>query len=378
MLQAKLPLLVEPEEDDPPEPGDEPTPIPDDRLRLVFTCCHPALAQEAQVALTLRLVCGVSTGDIAQAFLVSEPTMAARLTRAKKKIAAARIPYRVPRRDRAARAARRRPHRHPPPLHDGHTAPSGADLVRDDLADRALDLAPHAARPAARRARGPRAARPAARQPRPPCHAHRRRRPAAACWRTRTAGARTGRRSRRATGSSSPRCAAGPPGRFALQAAIAALHAQAPSYAETDWPQIVTLYDALLASGRRRSSRSTGRSRWRWSRAGGGAGRGRGARATAARRLPLPAGDEGRPAAPARPPRRGGRRLPGRARPRRQRGRAGVPASAAGSAQRPGQPVEGRRRAVGPAAERGVGLAATRVVSAATPAPWRCASSEAT
>ena len=70
--------------------------IPDDRLRLIFTCCHPALAREAQVALTLRLVCGLTTAEIAPAFLVTEPTMAARITRAKKKIAAARIPYRVP------------------------------------------------------------------------------------------------------------------------------------------------------------------------------------------------------------------------------------------------------------------------------------------
>ena len=73
--------------------GDE---IPDDRLRLICTCCHPALAPEAQVALTLRLLCGLSTAEVARAFLVSEPTMAARITRAKKKIAAARIPYRVP------------------------------------------------------------------------------------------------------------------------------------------------------------------------------------------------------------------------------------------------------------------------------------------
>jgi RNA polymerase sigma-70 factor, ECF subfamily len=71
--------------------------LPDDRLRLIFTCCHPALAPEAQVALTLRLVCGLTTPEIARAFLVSEPTMAARITRAKKKITLARIPYRVPR-----------------------------------------------------------------------------------------------------------------------------------------------------------------------------------------------------------------------------------------------------------------------------------------
>ena len=67
--------------------------IPDDRLRLICTCCHPAIALEAQVALTLRLLCGLSTGEVARAFLVSEPTMAARLTRAKKKISGWRPNY---------------------------------------------------------------------------------------------------------------------------------------------------------------------------------------------------------------------------------------------------------------------------------------------
>ena len=93
-LRGKLPLLIEPA----PVPGSAPPgafpgggeDIPDDRLRLVFTCCHPALAREAQVALTLRLVCGLTTTEIAQAFLVPEATMAARVTRAKKKISAAR------------------------------------------------------------------------------------------------------------------------------------------------------------------------------------------------------------------------------------------------------------------------------------------------
>ena len=108
-LRTKLPLLVEPEA---VEPADAVAGvIPDDRLRLVFTCCHPALAREAQVALTLRLVCGLSTAEIAGAFLVSEPTMAARVTRAKKKISAARIAYRVARRARAAGTARRGTHR---------------------------------------------------------------------------------------------------------------------------------------------------------------------------------------------------------------------------------------------------------------------------
>ena len=70
--------------------------IPDDRLRLVFTCCHPALAPETQMALTLRLVCGLPTPAIARAFLVSESTMAARITRGKKKIPLARIPFVMP------------------------------------------------------------------------------------------------------------------------------------------------------------------------------------------------------------------------------------------------------------------------------------------
>ena len=90
-LRRALPLLVD----------DEPAataggPFPDDRLRLIFTCCHPSLATEAQVALTLRLLCRLSTAEVARAFLIAEPTMAALIRRAKKKIAAARIPYRMP------------------------------------------------------------------------------------------------------------------------------------------------------------------------------------------------------------------------------------------------------------------------------------------
>src|SRR3989454_2007093 len=75
---------------------EEDAPVPEDRLRLIFTCCHPALSTDAQVALTLRLLGGLSTKEVARSFLVAEPTMAVRLVRAKRKIKAARIPYRVP------------------------------------------------------------------------------------------------------------------------------------------------------------------------------------------------------------------------------------------------------------------------------------------
>ena len=247
-LRSKLPLLVAPEDevamDDVviEEPGEA---IPDERLRLIFTCCHPALAQDGQVALTLRLLCGIPTADIARAFLVSEPTMAARITRAKRKISVARIPYRVPRpaelpeRLRAVLAV----------IHllftAGHTAPSGAALVRADLVDRALHLARmlRELMPDDTEVRGLYAlllvtdARRA----------------------TRTdAGGRLlqlkdqdrSRWDRSALAEAHDLIVgglrAGPPGRYVLQAAIASLYAEAPSYDQTDWAQIVALYDVLL------------------------------------------------------------------------------------------------------------------------------------
>jgi RNA polymerase sigma-70 factor (ECF subfamily) len=242
-LQAKLPLLLEPEATEMPEPTEDA--IPDDRLRLVFTCCHPALAREAQVALTLRLVCGVGTADIAHAFLVAEPTMAARLTRAKKKIAAAGIPYVVPGADDL-------PARLDAVLTvvhllstTGHTAPSGDALVRVDLADRALDLARmlHALLPFESEVAGLLAL----------LLVHQ----ARLATRTDAEGrlARLEDQDRavwdRAAIAEADRLVvaalrARAPGRFTLQAAIAALHGQAPSYADTDWPQILTLYDELL------------------------------------------------------------------------------------------------------------------------------------
>ena len=115
-------------------------PVRDDRLRLIFTCCHPALATAAQVALTLRLLGGLTTAEIARAFLVPEPTMAQRLVRAKKKIQAAGIPYRVP-------PASLLPERLSGVLavlyllfNEGYRASSGADLVRPELIAEAIRL----------------------------------------------------------------------------------------------------------------------------------------------------------------------------------------------------------------------------------------------
>ena len=240
---AKLPLLLGPTEEDEVETIDPDT-IPDDRLRLVFTCCHPALAPEAQVALTLRLVCGVATPDVARALLVSETTMAARITRAKQKITVARIPYAEPApAERAARLDAVLTVVHL--VHStGHTAPSGDALVRDDLTERALDLArmlhrllpdepevagllalllSHHARRATRTDADGRLVRLADQD------------------RSRWDRTLIAEVDRLVVGA----LEAGPAGRFTLQAAIASLHAQAASYAETDWSQVVVIYDAL-------------------------------------------------------------------------------------------------------------------------------------
>ncbi|HEU5428328.1 MAG TPA: sigma-70 family RNA polymerase sigma factor [Actinocrinis sp.] len=267
-LRDKLPLLIDPEpavEDvdssltppdpftaletraSPPAASSSPVPsnVPDDRLRLIFTCCHPALAAEAQIALTLRLVCGLTTHQIAHAFLVSEATMAARVTRAKKKIAAARIPYRVPEagelpdRLRAVLAV----------VHlvytTGHTDPTGADLMQRDLAACAIDLARmlRALMPDEREVRGLLAL---------------------LLLTDARAQARTDARGRLVLLEEQDRrvwnqdqikegmslipqaLRGGRPGRYGIQAAIAALHAEARTYQDTDWPQIVDLYDVLM------------------------------------------------------------------------------------------------------------------------------------
>ena len=246
-LRTKLPLLIVPDQPSgaDTEAVDGGGVIADDRLRLIFTCCHPALAREAQVALTLRLVCGLSTAEIAKAFVVSEPTMAARVTRAKKKISTARIAYRVP-------EAAELPDRLDAVLTvihllytTGHTDPHGCGLVRPELVQRAIalgrllrELMPDEPEVCgllalllitdARRA-------------------------------TRTdanGGLQLLENQDRslwdaaaiAEGSALVVAAlrGGRPGRFALQAAIAAVHAEAPSYAATDWPQLLVLYDRLL------------------------------------------------------------------------------------------------------------------------------------
>ncbi len=220
--------------------------VADDRLRLIFTCCHPAIAPEAQVALTLRLICGLTTVEVARAFLVNEAAMAARITRAKKKIAAAHVPYRVP-------SVEELPARVDAVLTvvhllftTGHTAPAGADLVRRDMVERALDLARmlHTLLPDDPDVTGllalillTDARRPArvddsgqmvllADQDR-------------SDWDRAVIGegvalVRDALRRR-------------PPGRFALMAAIAAVHAESPSWNATDWREIVGLYSLLVA-----------------------------------------------------------------------------------------------------------------------------------
>lgn len=217
---------------------DEREAIEDDRLRLVFTCCHPSLAEEARIALTLREVCGLTTEAIASAFLIATPTLAQRIVRAKAKIAAARIPYEVP-------GAAERPARLVSVLrvvylvfNEGHAAQSAA------LADEAIRLA--------RLLR--------ALLPEPEVTGllallllHDARRDARASAAGELVPLEEQDRSRWNHGAIAEGCALAEAalaqhgfGAYALQAAIAAVHGEAPSTAATDWAQIVGLYDALL------------------------------------------------------------------------------------------------------------------------------------
>lgn len=227
---------------------DDPEPVEDDRLRLIFTCCHPALSAEAQVALTLREVCGLTTEAIASAFLTPAPTLAQRIVRAKAKIRDARIPYEVPgpdtlieRLDAVLRVIYL-------VYNEGYSASSGDDLMRADLAAEAIRLGRllvqlmpqpealgllalmllHDARSAARSS--PEGALILlAEQDR-------------TLWNTKqiAEGAALVERALRAPSRGAL------PGSYSLQAAIAAVHAQSPSMEATDWQEITGLYAVLL------------------------------------------------------------------------------------------------------------------------------------
>jgi RNA polymerase sigma-70 factor (ECF subfamily) len=237
-LRRKLPLLVE---DAAEEDGDQPA----DPLRLVFTCCHPALARDSQVALTLRLICGLTTREVAAGMLISETTAAARITRAKKKIAAAGIPYRIPSDDEL------------PARLDvvltvvqlaytaGHVA-AGPELTRADLTGRAIELARLLVRlmPA---------------EPEPQAllglllmtEARGDARLSEDGEIVLLADQDRSRWDARLLTEGVSRATAALQrghGRFALQAAIAGLHVTALSWQETDWHQVMRMYDAMLLS----------------------------------------------------------------------------------------------------------------------------------
>jgi RNA polymerase sigma factor (sigma-70 family) len=242
LFRRAMPELVMDDVVSPEPPGSDE--IPDDRLRLICTCCHPALGLDAQVALTLRLLCGLSTAEVARAFLVSESTMAARITRAKKKIAAAHIPYRVP-------SAAELPARITAVLEvvhllftPGHTAPAGADLVRRDLVERATDLARmlHALLPDSADVAGLLALL-LLTDARRDTRTTRDGRLLLLAEQDRSGWDRTAIDEGVRLVSDALRSR--PPSRYALQAAIAAVHAEAPSWEQTDWGEIVALYGVL-------------------------------------------------------------------------------------------------------------------------------------
>jgi RNA polymerase sigma-70 factor (ECF subfamily) len=226
-----------------PGPGADDS-VPDERLRLIFTCCHPALAMEARVALTLRTLTGLSTAEIARAFLVPEATMAKRLVRAKHKIAHARIPYQVP-------SASALPQRVPGVLtvlylvfNEGYSASAGDELIRRDLCDRAVTLTKVLAEllPAEPEAKGLLAL----------MLFHRSRQAARVNDRGDLVTLEDQDRSRwdqaqieLARQHLADALAGQRLGQYQIQAAIAGCHAAAPTAQATDWPRIAQLYRHL-------------------------------------------------------------------------------------------------------------------------------------